>query len=155
MMLIGSMIFFASCSEDNNDPSGGGDEYLTAKIDGSDFEAATSPASLISGVVNGTVFNVQGGNNSGKTIRLTVQGYSGPGTYDFGGLTNPNMGVLIEDPLNPTTTTFTTFGQSGNAGSVTITSDDGSTVEGTFEFTGSNGSTQRSVTSGVFKAALD
>ena len=146
---------FVSCDKDDDDddemmnPS----EFLTAKIDGVSFEA---DALTIASTLSTPIWTVQGNNATGTTIRLTVQNYSGVGTYNFGGLTNPNTGVVITDPIgNPLG--WTSFGTADNSGSVTVTSDDGTTVEGTFAFEGVGGNpvSTKLITEGTFKATIE
>jgi len=60
---------FLSCSNNNDDNSSGeGDEFLTAKINGTNFAASTDPATIIGATITNGILAVQGGDNSGNTI---------------------------------------------------------------------------------------
>ena len=149
---------FTSCSSDDDNGGGsggggGGEEFLIAKVDGADFEAAQDPAVIVSATTSNGVLTFHGGNNSGNTIRGTIQSYTGVGTYTTGdNLTNVNSLTYLTLPANAWMSTFDI-----GSGTVTITSDDGTTVEGTFSFEGYNASDQttKSITNGSFKAIID
>lgn len=153
-------IAFTSCSSDDDDgggsgggTGGGGEEFLIAKIDGADFEAAQTPAVIVAATTSNGVLTFHGGNNSGNTIRGTIQSYTGVGTYTTGdGLSNVNSLTYITLPANSWMSTFNI-----GSGTVTVTSDDGTTVEGTFSFEGYNAQDQttKNITNGSFKATID
>lgn len=152
-------LVFMGCNKDdeNNEDDGGGTagaEFVTAKVDGADFEAAQDPAVIVSGTVNNAIMSFQGGKNNGETIRATVNNYSGVGTYTTGDdIQNANSLNFV------TLTPIATWGSTFNIGSGTIevTSDDGITIEGTFSFEGFNAADQttKSITEGKFKAVLE
>lgn len=138
----------SSCEEDVPDipglPASG---TMTAKIDGSDFNANVAvQASGGSGVLG-----IMGSNTVGKAINITLSSYSGPGTYAFGGLANTSSALWQETLTSEGG--YSTFGGPAGIGEIVVSSDDGETVEGTFSFTGRNseGNT-RTVTEGVFSA---
>ena len=147
---------FISCDKDDDDNGGGNNpsaEYLTASIDGTSF---TATELTIAGTLSGQIWLVQGGTATGNTIRLTLQNYTGPGTYTFGGLTNSNSGVYIADVLtNPLG--WTSFVTADNSGSVTIETDDGTTTKGTYAFEAIGGTplTTKIITNGTFQAIYD
>ncbi|MGC6431643.1 MAG: DUF6252 family protein [Jejuia sp.] len=164
-VMVGSLLIFTSCSNNDDGDGGtssGGDEFLTVKIDGTDFAASKDPASLIGAVVNSGVLAVQGSTNDGKYVRINIINYSGVGTYKTGdAITNANMMMYGEVLTDPTvgwiSNGIVTLGNSAATGTVTVTSDDGSVIEGTFVFTGYNGNdmTTKSFTEGKFKASID
>ena len=154
-------VILASCSSsddnndgDNNDDGGGnGTEFLTAKVDGSNFEAAQSPAVIVGATSGNGLMTFQGGTNEGKTIRGSVFNYDGVGTYTTGdNITNVNSLMYITLPNNAWSSTFDI-----GSGIITITSDDGSTIEGTFSFEGYNADNQttKTITEGSFKAIIE
>jgi hypothetical protein len=128
---------------------GGGDEVLTAKIDGKNYQASEL---TIGAVLNGEILAIQGGTNSGETIRINIINYTGVGTYRTGdGLANLNSVSYIT--LNPVATWSSTFDI--GSGTIEITSEDGSVVEGTFSFIGISGNTDKNITNGVFKVNIE
>jgi hypothetical protein len=153
------VLLLTSCSKDD-DNSSGGDEFLTAKIDATDFAASQSPAVIVGAQSTNGILAVQGGDNNGNTINMAIQNYSGVGTYKTGdNLTNGNMIQYLQ--INPLSTWASNLATAAvgtlQAGSIEITSDDGTTVEGTFSFEGYNASdmTTKVVTQGSFKALFD
>ncbi len=151
-------IGFTSCSsDDDNDAGGGGggggEEFLTAKVDGANFEAAQSPAVIVAATTSNGLLTFHGGTNEGNTIRGTINSYTGVGTYTTGdNITNVNSLTYITLPANSWMSTFDI-----GSGTVNVTSDDGTTVEGTFSFEGFNPQDQstKSITEGSFKATID
>ena len=158
-----SLVTFTSCSsDDNNDEGNNGDEFLTATIDGASYEAAQSPAVIVGAQSVNGVLAVQGGTNTGNTISMAISNYTGVGTYTTG---DSVMSSNFIQYLTISGTTPNTWASSlataalGTlmAGTIEITSDDGTTVEGTFTFEGYNASdmTTKMVTNGEFKAKFD
>ncbi|MEM7087586.1 MAG: DUF6252 family protein [Bacteroidota bacterium] len=160
VMLCMAVMFTACKSDDNNNEEeqgaqgGNGTEFLTAKVDGVDFEAAQDPAVIVSATVSNNVMAFQGGKNNGETIRGTINDYNGVGTYQTGNdISNPNsLSYVTLTPVAAWTSTFNI-----GSGTVEVTSDDGTTIEGTFSFEGFNGADQttKTITQGNFKAILD
>ena len=165
-VMIGSLIALTSCSsdDDNGGDNGGGngDEFLTAKIDGADFAAAQSPAVIVGAQSTSGVLAVQGGDNNGNTISMAIPNYNGVGTYTTGDVIT-NTSFIQYLTLNGTTPNTWASGLGSAAvgtimpGTIEITSDDGTTVEGTFTFDGYNAAdmTTKVVTQGSFKAIFD
>lgn len=150
---------------DPDDPAAeAGAEFLKATVDGAAYEAAQDPAVIVGATTSGTgasrVLAVQGGTNSGETIRVTIMGYDGPGTYMTGDdLSNASSLIYLTiDPVAAWSNDLTTPLVGGiDPGTIEVTSDDGSVVEGTFSFTGYNGDdmTTKVITNGSFKANFD
>jgi len=164
LVMVVSAVVFTSCSSDDDGggSSGNGDEFLTATIDGASFAAAQSPAVIIGAQNTNGILAVQGGDNNGNTINFVVQNYNGVGTYVTGdAITNTNFIQYLE--LNGMMPVTWANGLASaalgtiSAGSIEVTSDDGTTVEGRFSFDGYNGSdmTTKVVTQGEFKALFD
>ena len=159
-LMISSATLLTNCDKDE-DPTdgGGGNEHLTAKVDGADYAASKDPASIIGATKSSGTLTVQGGDNSGQTIRLIATGYTGVGTYTFGGIGNGSSGTYITNPTdfnNLQKNTYSTSFRDGNLGTIEVTKDDDSVVEGTFSFEGFNSeSNKKTITEGSFKANLD
>jgi len=137
----------ASCS--SNDDIGSGDEVLTAKVDGKNYEASIL---TIGAVLNGKILAIQGGTNSGETIRINITNYTGVGIYKTGdALTNVNSVSYIT--LTPLATWSSTFNI--GSGTIEVHSENGSVVEGIFSFEGVSGNVTKNITNGVFKANIE
>jgi hypothetical protein len=156
LLMTISLVTFTGCSNnDDNDDGGGGAAAgtITAKVDGAAFTSLelTSVATLAAGNLI-----IQGNDADGKSIVMTIFGYSGEGTYEFTGV-DPlilHIANYIEaDIANPANTQSWTAPFDGTlSGSVTITMETTDNVEGTFEFTGKNAMdmTMKSITEGSF-----
>ena len=170
LLMCFSLITLTSCSNDDDggnnggDPGGGGNsgsEFLTAKIDGADFAAAQDPAVIVGAQSTNGVLAVQGGDNDGNTISITISSYNGVGTYITGDqLTNTNgLQYLVINPAPTSWASNLATAALGTLapGTIEITSDNGTTVEGTFSFEGYNASdmTVKDITEGSFKANFD
>lgn len=161
LSLVCLALVFTGCSK-NNDDDGGGDtgggaggaEFLTAKVNGANFEAAQDPAVIVSATTSNNVLTLHGGQNDGQTIRATINGYTGAGTYTTGDSLN-NTNSLSYITINPVATWMSTFNI--GSGTITVTSDNGTTIEGTFAFDGFNATDQstKNITEGSFKATID
>jgi hypothetical protein len=159
LLLVITGVAFSSCnknddSNDEGEQNNGGTEFLTAKVNGVDFEAAQDPAVIVAATIGNNVLAFQGGKNNGETIRGTINGYNGVGTYLTGNdISNTNS--LMYLTLTPVASWMSTFDI--GSGTVEVTFDDGNTIEGTFMFEGFNAQNQtnKTVTQGNFKAVLD
>lgn len=150
-ILLFATLLWVGCTDDSNNPSGG-DEFLTAKVDGADFSSFEDSigASIGTGGA-GDVLAVQGSNNSGDYIRINITSYTGVGTYTTGDAIT-NVSSLSYGSVTPLAAWTTTF-DIGN-GTVEITEDSATHVKGTFSFTGLNSSdsTNKTITQGEFSA---
>lgn len=162
VMIISTLSFLSCSSDDNNEDDSNGDEFLTASVDGSSFAAAQSPAVIVGAQSVNGVLAVQGGTNDGTTISMAISNYTGVGTYTTGdSITSSNfIQYLTISGTTPSTwasSLATSVIGTLTAGSIEITSDDGTTVEGTFSFEGYNASdmTSKMITNGEFKANFD
>lgn len=159
-ILLTMTFLIISCDDDDDENNGAtGNEYITAKIDRTNFEASKDPATIIGATISNGLLAVQGGDNSGNTISFQIFGYSGVGTYKTGdALSSTNQIMYIT--ITPTVATWSSSGVTSVAGitpgTIEVTSDDGTTVEGTFTFEGYNGAdkTSKNITNGMFKAVL-
>lgn len=158
-------------SGDNNDgddnSNSGGEQLMTAKVDGADFAASQDPADLIGATKSSqggvSILTVQGSTNSGDFINFTVFDYNGTGTYSTGD-SPANTSLIQYGELVGTTgadvwaSNLASSQVGGLApGEITVTVDDDSVVEGTFSFEGYNPAdmTTKTITEGRFKANLD
>ncbi len=159
-----SLVTFTSCSsdDDNGGGNGGGDEFLTATVDGSNYAAAQSPSVIVGAQSTNGILSVQGGTNTGNTISMAISSYTGVGTYTTGdNITNSNFIQYLTISGTTPSTWASGLGSAAlgtiMAGTIEVTSDDGTTVEGTFSFDGYNAGdmTTKVVTNGEFKAKFD
>lgn len=165
LVMAVSLVTFTSCSSDDDNNGGGsptGDEFLTATIDGAGFAAAQSPSVIVGAQSTNGVLAVQGGDNNGNTMTITLPNYTGVGTYVTGdNISNQNGIMYLElngmSPVSWASNFATATLGTLMAGSVEVTSDDGTTVQGTFSFEGYNASdmTTKVITNGEFKALFD
>jgi len=164
MLLVMTIVLvtFTSCSSDDDNGGGSGDEFLTATIDGSSYAAAQSPAVIVGAQSTNGILAVQGGTNEGNTISMAISNYSGVGTYTTGDNISNNNFIQYLTISGTTPTTWASGLGSAAAGgimpgTIEVTSDDGTTVEGTFSFDGYNAAdmTTKVVTNGKFKASFD
>ncbi len=164
LIMTVSLVTFTSCSSDDDNGGGNntGDEFLTASVDGTSFTAAQDPAVIVGAQSTNGILTVQGGTNTGNTISMAINGYTGVGTYVTGdviGNTNFIQYLTISGATPSTWASGLASAALGTLmpGSIEVTSDDGTTVEGTFTFEGYNGAdmTTKVITNGEFKAKLD
>lgn len=147
-ILIAFVTLFIACTDDDPTTGSNSGSSLTAKVDGQDFASMEASASAI--ITNG-VLALQGSDASGNFIRMNIMSYNGAGTYKSGdALSNTNsMSYGTVSPVQAWTSTFNI-----GSGTLTVTSDDGSTIEGTFTFDGVDGSSTKSITNGKFRVAI-
>jgi len=165
-------VILASCSSDDDGGDGGtgggsGAEFLTAKVDGSDWAASTDFETLIgaeTATSNGTtVMTIQGSINSGDYIQIVISNYNGTGTYTTGDdIQNTNSlsyGELVGTTgINLWSNGFLTAILGGiGAGEIIIESDANGVVTGSFNFKGYNADDEstKNITVGEFKANIN
>ncbi|RZL16471.1 MAG: hypothetical protein EOO89_11465 [Pedobacter sp.] len=148
LILAGLVLFFVSACKKSDDVNVT-DGTMSAKIDGTAWTAGLAvQATKTSGVLS------IGGTGNGGQINLNVLGYTAPGTYQLGGTaTNPNHAIYTTTTMPPSSYS-NMVGQ--GSGTLTITSESGGYVEGTFNFTAKNptGGAIITITEGKFKAKL-
>lgn len=142
-----------SCSKNNDDEntSSGGD-FFTAKVDGTDWSAFTGPPDTVAwNEAHTGLIVLQGSDANGTAITMNIMNYNGTGTYDF---TKAGFIQYVIAPTQSNSGSWVCNTASGTTGSVTITSDDGTTLEGTVSFTGLNpqDNSRKVITEGKFKA---
>ena len=146
--LLCSFVLFG-CKKSGTAITGGGN--MAAKVDGSSWTATLAvQATITSGVLS------VGGTGSAGQINITIGSYTGPKTYAIGAAGGPSSMTSYTLTSSPFTSYSATFVL--GSGTVTITSDSGGYVEGTFSFDGKNNSgptiLSKTITDGSFKAKL-
>ncbi len=158
LILLSVVFSLTSCSSDDDGGSGGAAAAGTMKatIDGANYQSSEmlSSANKVS-AGGGSTFTLLGNTNEGKTINLLIQGYEGVGTYEIGGdnfigVTASYIEVNVNSPAD--SQTWQAPFDETVSGSISVSSDDGQNVQGTFEFTGqsSTNNTFIEVTNGSF-----
>ncbi|MBP41516.1 MAG: hypothetical protein CL528_07065 [Aequorivita sp.] len=152
-------VSLTSCKKDDDggdDPQGGSGTF-TAKVDGNNFSGMQG--TVVARVTNsgaGQAIAISGGTEQSENLQIILTSFDGEGSYD---LNFVNIGTYsyLPDPSNPdpnTVVVYSTVGTGqGNNGTINISSYDGNTIKGTFNFTGynlNNTSESVSVTDGQF-----
>lgn len=161
LLLAGVLAFTAACSGDDS-PSGTGGHtgsYVTAKVDGANFDAAVMGVPVVTALRTGTgdatLIMISGSDPDGKSMSLNLFGITETGTYNIGPATNSVLAYL--EGVGTATTSFDTGECAGATGTVNITQISEAQVEGTFTFTGKseeNECTSRSITEGSFRGVF-
>jgi Family of unknown function (DUF6252) len=151
MLALCTALVFTGCSSDEsstNPTTNGTKGSMSAKIDGADWTGSLS----VVGVYANDLLSIAGQDNNTRQIQLRLIGVKAPGTYQFGGMTNPNTATVIVG-LN-TTDSYTASLVAGT-GTVNITVLTAQRAEGTFSFTGRNtaGATKQ-VSEGTFNVTF-
>ena len=164
-LLLITLSLLISCNKDDNDngSSNAGDEYISAKIDGTSWKSSTdydTTGGQLATQGSTTILALQGSDNDGNAISLQIFNYNGTGTYNTGDkLTNSNQIMFVS--ISPVATWASNLATAAvgtlTPGTITITSDDGKTIEGTFSFDGYNASDKSTkvISIGKFKVDLD
>lgn len=164
MLVCIAGLTYTSCSTDDGNDSGdtAAEGRIVAKIDGTNFESmeiATSANSV--SVAGNTVMTIQGGDQTGKTILLIINGFDGEGDYNIDSeLTILNTAqYIIPNINNPAETTFygAPYEDSGMVGNVDVTVFTDTKIEGTFSVTvrePDGGVDTISITEGAFNINL-
>lgn len=134
----------------------GGNGEFVGEVCGPSTFPASKDFDTISGTkvsASGTnIIDLQGTDNSGKGFLLRLSTYNGTGTYDLGFSNIANTTYIVGTSVGQQyTTTY-----QGTSGEITVASDDGQRLDGTFEFLGkvNNTSTSVTVSNGKFKVNL-
>lgn len=140
----------SSCSDSTDEDLGlSGEGSLTAKIDGSNFEALSV---AVVATISNNVAAIQGSNSEGEYIRFHISNYNGVGTYTTGNsISNTNSAMY--GTINPVISWVSTFDI--GSGTIEITEEKDTAIKGTFSFTGINSdgnTTSKTITEGKFNA---
>tara|TARA_R110002074_G_scaffold198720_5_gene366369 strand:- start:2150 stop:2635 length:486 start_codon:yes stop_codon:yes gene_type:complete len=152
-ILFLSILLF-SCST-NDDDSLTGDDFFTAKVDGINWSAFVGPPDTVAwSEAHQGIIVIQGSDENGTGITMNILNYTGAGTYDF---TTAGFIQYVISPLQANSGAWACDANSGTTGSVEITSDDGTIIEGTVSFVGKNpsDSSTKTITLGDFRATKE
>lgn len=150
-LILLSLVFgltATSCSNDDGDNPGGNTAAagtVKATVDGQDFQSTdmTTSLTIIDSAGGGKTFSITATDLEGRNLTLQVtEGYVGEGTYEIGGdniIFVVATWVVIDLNTFQPTTYAAPFEDTTVKGSMTITSDDGSNVQGNFEFVAGDG----------------
>ncbi len=155
-IMIGSLVTLVGCSSDDDGGDGGnaGAGTMTAKVDGTTV-TSIELASQATLVASTSTLILQGTDANGIGFVITINGYTGTGTYNIdGNTTGFSVAIYIEtDVSNPSNTQSwqAPYNTSIN-GSVSVSEETSDNVKGTFEFTGKNANdnSQKVITDGSF-----
>lgn len=165
---IALLIAMISCNKDDDnatDSPAGGDFYLTAKIDGTDFTADLGdPATwgafkYHAGTLTISVADDVANVGQGTIMINLLSSYKGAGTYTVGvGSTGNNYARYTQGSMatgNLNSWNAETSHNASGTGTVTVTSDANNIVEGTFGYTGysTNGSSKK-ISEGKFRLKI-
>lgn len=150
-LCISLLLLITSCSKENDDPTGGADEYIIADVNGnSESFKATESTVLAQFSSDQSSLLVQGQQGNTKiSFNIGNNFFTGVGNYD--GVT---MGYSVN--LTSYANNATVNGQTGYS-ILNITGYDGEYVEGNFEFKGLHHSSSNVflITNGNFRAKLN
>lgn len=149
ILFIFIALLISNCSSSDGDLGGNG-EFIVASVEGFEFESSrtvdTTSASKIEGSQFVTLI-IQGFDNDGIAIVLSISEYDGPGIYnDAGGDTLGQFSTRDN--------VWSTAAGDGSSIRITVDSDDDQETTGTFEFLGleiNDESNSRTVTNGAFQ----
>ncbi len=156
-LLVAILTF--SCSKDEETPAIAGQpttntNFIRATIDGVAYEA---PVTQIMADQNTVAWNFRSdivGGVSGIGLDFSVIGQASLGTYSFNTTNVSTVGRLNYKSPDIYSTGICT----GSIGTLTITAKNGSTIEGTFSFTGKTflgcSNPAKSITNGTFRVTL-
>jgi len=152
-----------SCSDDDGDNPGGNTAAagtVKADVDVYNFESSpmASSLSVADGGGGSTTMFITATDLGGRNLTLQIVGYNGEGNYDIGGVNSILVTAtwIVVDVNNPTGTPETWISPyDGDAvrGFIDVNSDSGDNMQGTFEFSasdGTGGSGTINVTNGSF-----
>lgn len=149
---------FTSCGTDDNGNGTDEDialEFIRATVENLDFESSNEPNGVTATKIEGdnsTIYLVQGFDTAGNAIVLTISNYDGEGTYSLN-FDEDTVGTLGQ--YSDQNTAWSTVGDNGGSGSITVITDDMEETSGRFEFTGveiDGGTSTKQVRNGSFRA---
>ncbi len=156
ILLITAFFLISSCSSSNegSDDSGGNGEFIVASVEGFEFESSRTIDATSAAKIEGSQFTtllIQGFDNDGNAIVLSISEYGGPGTYnDAGGDTLGQFSTRDN--------VWSTAGGDGGSVSITVATDTEQETTGTFEFEAleiDDQSNSRTITNGAFKVNFE
>ncbi len=147
--ILSILLFFTSCSKDDEQSTQTDNYFLTVKIDG-DSRSFNELVSVTVGASQTDFYQIFGSDNNGNRIMITLVNPPSVGTYNvaIGDITS--LAYTQTSPIG----VWGAFDNTETAGTVTITENNATYMVGTFSFTGANvaDNTTREFTEGSFKA---
>lgn len=163
LIMTVSLVTLSGCKSDDDGGSGGSapSGTLAASVDGASYQSVEVASSAT--LANGNLIIIAA-NSDGNSFSMTINGYSGPGTYPLGGGANIfNIGsyqetmVDLNNPQNSTTEIWQAPFDDMQVGEINISEETDTNVTGTFEFMCKNVGGDQSVkdiTNGSFNLGL-
>ena len=108
---------------------------MTAKVNGANYTATLGITARISGSGASQAFAVSGGTEDSENLQIIINGFDGEGTYDIS-LLNIGTYSYLPDPSNPDPSTVVIY--TASSGELNVSSYDGNTAKGTFNFSAAN-----------------
>ncbi len=160
MLVLIMSLAIVSCKKDDDggDDPQGGDGTLTANVGGSSYTATFGITAQIAGSGSAQALTISGGTADSENLQITIQGFDGEGTYDLS-FVNIGAYTILTDINNPMSAViYSTIGDAQTVnGEVNVSSFDGNTAKGTFEFTAINlddATDVKEVTNGAFNITV-
>jgi len=151
------LLLVISCSSDNKDDSGkrSSDEFVIASVETLSFKSSNIPNGVTASKIDSSVLTtylVQGIDNAGNALVLTIAKFDGVGTYNFNFDEDSNdASGLFSNQI----TSWSSSAETGGSGRITVLTDTATETTGTFNFIGVQGdmvSSTRTITNGSFRA---
>ncbi len=140
VMMLLLVACISSCKKNN--PVGGS---MSLKVDGSKWSASLA----VQAVNTNGVIMVTGSDASAFQVSINLLNATGPGTFDLG----PNGVIGDAGRWTEGTNTWVADNTVGS-GSIVVTDLTATNIKGTFEFTASDGNTNKVITEGKFDATF-
>ena len=146
------LLLSASCSS-SDEGLGGNGEFIVASVEEFAFESSRTIDGATASKIEGSQFTtllIQGFDNDGNAIVLSISEYNGPGTYGEATLSESNNSL---GQFSTQDNVWSTAVGDGGFVRITVDTDDDQQTTGTFEFFGieiNNESSSRTVNNGAF-----
>lgn len=154
------MLVISSCSssDDGLINSGGNGEFIAASIEGFAFESSRTIDATTATKIDGSQFTtllIQGFDDDGNAIVLSISEYEGVGTYEEDFIDGPNGTVGQFSNLE---TVWNSAAGEGGFVRITVETDNNEETTGIFEFVGietTNENSSRTANNGVFRVNFE
>lgn len=159
LLMIGLTVVACKKDDDGGDDPAGGSGSFSAKVDGANYVSLDGTvAAQVQQSGPNEILAVSAGTANSENLQFILQGFDGVGTYELNFISIGTYSILPDTSDPSSVIIYTTVTPDASAaGEVNISSYDGDTVKGTFNFTGyrNDDTTQTvSVTEGEFNVAL-
>ncbi|MAZ73445.1 MAG: hypothetical protein CMC70_09900 [Flavobacteriaceae bacterium] len=135
ILLMSLTVVACKKDDDGGDDPQAGEGTLTAKVDGANYTATLGVTALLSGSGDNQAFAISGGTADSENLQIIITGFDGAGTYDIS-LLNIGTYSYLPDPSNPDPSTVVIY--TASSGELNLSSFDGNTAQGTFNFSAAN-----------------